>query len=614
MLQRALCCTLVGLGALCHAAQVPIVSDLGPQPTSVCEAPEQGRLLSFDKPHYATGGLPAEDHDPLADWRLGDPPNVNSTGHLIFETVSSLLQHWPNTRMRNGHNIVPGTIPTGTLLYHGTWQPELPPGPDWAAFDPEHSVIFCGGLLKDGKCWHLTLMTTRPLNVVYFDGTSAAKLSTGTLDSQDIVTWGDVRPDWSFDEWGRISTLCDWGRKYNVDGFVRMEMSFEVMLCNFTSGVLVVSFPNIVDPVIFRNASNTRFPITFEVVYAGSWHNRYPGETRVQLDLSGLVSFYDTELVPSLVPARFGKERWDHRLLNISTEDAVRVKARLEEALSRPAGRSSGVDWQALIRVVVDRYSERLQVVQYLLNSTDTNSHEPDSVLGYAIKTQVQLRHMLMPYIGVNVTPRSTGANVNRTASDVLDWARPVYKLCATTLTDRLKDCTTSSEKLLSDAVQGTIREICRVVTKMWGLGVLAGIDQFMDIEREPDMETMQNMMKTWREDIDELMAWLDWNVWVECRPECGPEEMCYLTTWPTGFPLPHERTRIPRPGKGDHVRPLTPQSIPDSAPVPTVTPVPWLDGMADGELAEDWQRPQPRCIRRIHLHDLGVRVKASHF
>ncbi|KAI6105227.1 hypothetical protein EDD16DRAFT_1714026 [Pisolithus croceorrhizus] len=612
MLQHVLC-ALVGFGALGRAAQVPVVSHFGPQPgdtTGIGEAPEQGRLLSSDKPHYVTGGLPTEeDMDPLVDWKLDDPPSVNSTDHLIFETVSSLLQHWPNTRMRNGHNIVPGTIPTGTLLYHGTWHSELPPGPDWAALDPEHSVMFCGGLIEGGSCWHLTLMATRPLNIVYFDGTSAAKLSTGTLDSQDIVTWVDVRPDWSFDEWSRITTLCSWGREYNIDGFVS-----EVMLCNFTSGVRVVSLSNIVDPVIFRNAS-AGFPPTFEVMYAGSRHNRYPGETRVRLDLSGFVSFYDTELVPSLVSARFGIERWDHRLLNISTVDAVRVKGRLEEALSRPAGGSSGVDWQALIRVVVDRYSERLQVVQYLLNSTETNAYDPDSALDYAIKTQVQLRHMLMPYIGVNVTPRSIGANTNRTAADVLDWARPVYKLCATTLTDRIKDCTmTSSEKLLLNAVQGTMRGICRVVSKMWGLGVSVGVDQFIGTDSEPDVETIQNTIKIWRNDIDELMAWLDWNVWVKCRPECGPEEMCYLTTWPAGFPPPHERPRIPRPGEGGDVPPLPSQSVLDPTPVPTDTPVPWQGGMADSGIAGDWQRPQPRCIRRIHPHNVGMRFAASDF
>lgn len=35
-------------------------------------------------------------------WDLNLEPNVNSTGHLIFDTVSAFLQHWPNTRYRNG--------------------------------------------------------------------------------------------------------------------------------------------------------------------------------------------------------------------------------------------------------------------------------------------------------------------------------------------------------------------------------------------------------------------------------------------------------------------------------------------------------------------------------
>lgn len=120
----------------------------------------------------------------------------------------------------------------------------------------------------------------------------------------------------------------------------------------------------------------------FEAMYAGSWHNHYPGETRIQLDLSGLVSFYDTELVPSLVSARSGQERWDHRLLNISREDVARVRARLREVLTRPTGQSSGVDWLAVSRVVVDRYSERLEFVRYLLDSVDTDDNDWNSITG----------------------------------------------------------------------------------------------------------------------------------------------------------------------------------------------------------------------------------------
>ncbi|KAI6020790.1 hypothetical protein PISMIDRAFT_102749, partial [Pisolithus microcarpus 441] len=108
-----------------------------------------------------------------------------------------------------------------TPLYHGMWHWELPSGFGWAAFDPEHSVMFCRSVVKDGRCWHLTLVKTCPLNIVYFDGTSAVKLSSGTLDSQDIIIWGDVRPHHSFNEWSRIMALYDWGREFNIDGSVK---------------------------------------------------------------------------------------------------------------------------------------------------------------------------------------------------------------------------------------------------------------------------------------------------------------------------------------------------------------------------------------------------------
>jgi hypothetical protein len=35
-------------------------------------------------------------------WDFQGQPDADATGHLIFDTVGSLLQHWPNTRYRNG--------------------------------------------------------------------------------------------------------------------------------------------------------------------------------------------------------------------------------------------------------------------------------------------------------------------------------------------------------------------------------------------------------------------------------------------------------------------------------------------------------------------------------
>ncbi|KAF8838437.1 hypothetical protein BDN67DRAFT_907364 [Paxillus ammoniavirescens] len=544
----------------------------------------------------------AADHG-LADWNMDDLPSPNATSHLVFETVSSLLQRWPNTRMRNGHTMVPGTIPKGTLLYHGTYQNELPSGPDWTATDPEHSIVFCKGEPEDG-CWHLTLATTRPLKVVYFDGSSAAKLEYGSMDAQDLIAWGTSRPWWVFEEGQRIRDLCKWGQGYGVDAFVRMEVDFELMLCNFTSGVRVVSFSNLpsvrpprhrqslLDPWMARESSSTgsralakywgdleASVITVEAMYAGSWHYHFPGEIRVKLDLAGLVSFYDTQLVPSLVPIRIGQERWDHRVQNTSSEDILAVKARLAEAMTRPEGFSSGIDWMTLVRVIVDRYAGRLELVQYLLSTPATDS---ETALDLARKTQVQLRIMLTPYILHSAVP-STEIE--------LDWVGPIFKLCATTHTSFIQvdsPSMTPSEQLILQVIQDTTREICRVATKMWASGVHVGLDEHLNPKELPNVGEVTNLMNAWRDDVNRLMAWLDWNVWVKCKPACGPEEMCYLPTWPMGFPFPDR-------GRKKHFRTLTMKNT-------AATPVEGWSEMKPGP--DDWIRPQPKCIRRVQPYE----------
>jgi len=177
-------------------------------------------------------------------WGFEEGPPENATGNLIFDTVHSFLQHWPNTRYRNGtspplsdagemstfflgHNIVPGEIPTGTLLYHGTNRRTIPKKPQWTATDPEHSMTFARG--GDGSGWHLTLAATRPLKVLYFDGSSAAKISEGTMDTQDIIAWGEVQPKRCFDEPSRIKDLCSWGKEFGIDGFARLATHFAMV-------------------------------------------------------------------------------------------------------------------------------------------------------------------------------------------------------------------------------------------------------------------------------------------------------------------------------------------------------------------------------------------------
>ncbi|KAG1733654.1 uncharacterized protein EDB91DRAFT_1148692 [Suillus paluster] len=573
----------LGSAALALHAQFPvnIAGETGGRPLDIV------KLTAGNVSPYSSSSIAEQ-------WRFNEGPPENATGNLIFDTVNSFLQHWPNTRYRNGHNIVPGVIPIGTLLYHGTSRNTIPSEPDWIATDPEHSILFARHGARDGGGWLLTLAATRPLKVLYFDGSSAAKVMDGTMDVQFIVAWGDSIPERAGDR-EVIKVLCAWGKKFGIDGFARMEMDFEVMLCDFTAGVEVVSFLHIVVPQEDRRDPLPDSDVSirsFEVMHAGSWHNRYPGDSRIVLDLTGLISLYDPALAPSLVPVRAGLERWDHRVLGISSEDISRVMRKLTEVVSRPDTAGSGIDWKTLFHVIVDRYADRLELMQHILNVTSSDSQE---LLQQAKLAQAQLRVMLTPYLLRSTIVPSPGTS----NADASQWAFPMFKHCATTHTSAIANrmpFMTSSEHLLLKAVEDTTREICRVTTKMWADGVARGLDTLFPVEIDGEPEVTQ-LMEGWRQDIHKLMSWLDWSVWIKCRPACGPEEICFLPTWPYNAPGPrHPPPRNPRnttdAPEGDYL-------------ANRVKPPPEGQAIADalfylGTPAEDWRKPQPKCIRRL--------------
>ncbi|KAJ7351437.1 hypothetical protein DFH08DRAFT_992919 [Mycena albidolilacea] len=379
---------------------------------------------------------------------LSAPPDTNWTGHLIFDTVNSLLQHWPNTRYRNGHTIVPGHIP--------------------------HAFPWCRDSSTTNSSiigyWQLTLVTTRLLKVLYFDGTSGAKMKDGPLDAQDLIIWGEVAPTCSLDERARINDLCAWGKGLEIDGYVR-----EVMLCDFFHGGYDA-------PASLSHHPKTYIPfpreelLAFDTIFAGSWHNHYPGETRIRLDLTGLISFYDTSLAPPLIAHREGKERWDHRLLGISARDLAAVNGRLREVLTTGTKRESEIDWQTLYRVLVDRNAGCLKTLEYLLDvSTASDLRE------WAQAIQIQLRIMLTPYILYTARP------IYRGDSGIERSARSVWH------------------------AYGTNREICRVVVRMWTTGVRLGLDPFIPGQEDVlSASALLGILGLWRTEIYSLLAWLD--------------------------------------------------------------------------------------------------------
>ncbi|KAE9401486.1 hypothetical protein BT96DRAFT_918795 [Gymnopus androsaceus JB14] len=456
---------------------------------------------------------------------IDSKPSPNDTANLIFNTVYSLPMSWPNRRYRNGHTILPGIIPAGTLLYHGRGDPHIPVTPEWTAVDSELSMRYCGVLSTDDqKCWLLTLVVERPLRVLYFDGYSGLKLPNGTIDSQDVITWGKVMPEKYLDEPLRIEKLCRWGERFGLDGFVSSidKINSEVMLCDFSNGLKVDSLLQIKVPYKFPLPpipNDTRsLPLDtlgMGEILSSKRIDEYPGDTCIQLHLHRLISFYDLSIAPSLASQIFGQHRLQHRVLGISKADIVTVKARIEDELveEKWANPVSGIDWSSMFRRILQYYSGRLELIQLDLNLEDDSSND------FLRKIFLQLRGMIQPYDIFSARP--TNGSV-----DERSWAKPVYEACATVHTRFLSTLTslTPSERLMGGALEGTNREICRIITRMWADGVNHNVEN-----RQCGSDTIGRLHAQWKQDIDGLM--------IMCKPACGLDEMCFLPIAPYTVP-----------------------------------------------------------------------------
>ena len=239
-----------------------------------------------------------------------------------------------------------------------------------------------------------------------------------------------------------------------------------------------------------------------EAYLAGSWHDHAPGETRVRLDYSGLVTFYDPSL-ESLVESRYGKDRLHLRLEGISALDSDRVRSELETVLTREKDVESGIDWGSIVRVVTERYAGRLEYLSFVLspNTSFTNALEQAAV------ARAQLLVMLSPYITTANIPRQLPASTN------LTWGAPVVQHCATTQTSYIPwGILTPQEVRIQAAVENTLHEICRRLVLVWA--------EFFD-EAAHEAKA-KKAIEVAHNHIDELMAWLDWSVWVRCKPACS--------------------------------------------------------------------------------------------
>lgn len=230
------------------------------------------------------------------------------------------------------------------------------------------------------------------------------------------------------------------------------------------------------------------------VAHAGSWHSTFPGDLRVHVEPAHMLTFFDPAFA-SLIPSRRALGRDQYRLQNISSADVARARKDIAEMFAREAGERSGVDWMALAQTVQDRFAERLPYLRYLLHLPVQN------VSAHAAAVRQQFITSLIPYM-----PRG---GVGEPA-----WFAETAHGCRASFISHLPVAHfTKQEHVLHNALDEVLHEVCRVLTGAWR--------EAFDIE-EKDDDVTSALLAKWKNEVDALVKWLDWPVWMKCEPGCA--------------------------------------------------------------------------------------------
>ncbi|PHH55089.1 hypothetical protein CFIMG_002740RA [Ceratocystis fimbriata CBS 114723] len=526
----------------------------------------QGSSLSPSRDHAATTNLASHSH-----------AEANAFG--IFNTVLAGMRQWDSSVHHNGMAFVPAQVPEGTLLYHGGISAEVPDTLEWLAFEIEHAQNFArsfrgdwkprfpppgtkpgkkppagpgvgpikpphsgapkGGHRPDDTTGHRgylhTYRATRPLKMLYLDGMAAAKAMFGPLDQQDLIlATKPIEPGYS-SEFERATQICDLFSPIGVDGIIRMEAGFEIIHCNFSSGLEQLS------------ATRQPYPDTepwFGPVSTFQWlravARRYDGigAHRVQLSWSGAVAgWWYPFNTSSLDPAFASLPRFEQA----SPKMRAAIRADVVQAMSQDWPPAASVDWQGVVDMVAGRFSRRLEA----LAAADA---DPQLFVTQVMETAA-------PYFN---TPLQDDEKKGQ-AENELSKSSPEE-----TAVDRCVDSFfypvvplipkfTTADNLIYVALTNVTREICTAMFDARSILLTAApktaahLDQRPppggrpEDEKPPLNHVLIPAVPKAQPIIQALVKKLDWAEWKRCYG-CKYNEECFIAMFPFGTPEDHFR------------------------------------------------------------------------
>ncbi|KAF4973257.1 hypothetical protein FSARC_412 [Fusarium sarcochroum] len=492
--------------------------------------------------------------------------------HMVFNAVHSAGRQWGSALYHNGFGFFPATVPEGAMFYHGARQNVTPSGPEWLAFDIEHAENFARsfrgrrrlppppGDKKPGKGkgppgdqefreelrrrsehdmineidnessdlddntpvnfrgYLHTYQANRELNILLIDGMSAGKTNMGTLDSQDILLRENKTKEDEMDEWHRALALCDIATEWGFDGFSRVEIGIEIIKCNFSSGLDLVSMTR---TELYDNMIENAGLAIFQWIRAvGERYNGIAGD-RLRIDFSSMVSglFFPINISSTITG------RPDLMRLGAATLDELKdIKAYLKDVLQQP--RRFTVNWQGVADLVISRYSKRLALMAY----ESLPSHHFINEIEDA--TLVWVDAPPLPD-DVSMTERET----NRTADGIeqckIHYLRPALLA---------KKRWSPEDELIYTSIDTVLGTLCQELFSIRSRLLQAAGLSLNDYKIKGDHEDNPDLNKAVEDGriaVQGLMDTLGWSIWKQPQP-CAPDEIPVIAMWPFGTKEDH--------------------------------------------------------------------------
>ena len=495
-----------------------------------------------------------------------DHASAKTNAYDIFNAIHSVGRQWGSAAKHNGFALFPAIMPAGTLLYHGGCNSAVPAQYEWLAFEVEHAAGFSSSKMKGpgqpgrrdpdqqsqsqkplgGKPskqkWPFpcpgddleygnlrgylhTYQLERDARLLYVDGLSAGKSDFGMLDTQDfLLREGETAG--LMDEGGRAEDICKILKQWGWDGFVRSELGFEVIYCDFTVGIRRVSLKR-----TYFHTDKLGKDELLSFQWARAVGERYDdiGGGRLQIDYSSMVSghFYPINI------SIWDPDRPDlKRLGSAKMEDLLAIKKDASDIMQGP--RRFNVNWRDEVDMIITRFSEGIVTMS-----------EPDLSDIFFI---AELERAILNYIDapaeegdVNAIPHQK-AKRNETEDAIKD-CKEHWLLHATANRDRWSN----QDKFIHTALKAVVGDICDTYFDIRrSLLIASGNPNSYTIEDRDDKtatnsKDLKAAVKRGRESIHQLMLRLEWTEWLKTR-RCPIGETMIIAMWPMGNNRDHFR------------------------------------------------------------------------